>query len=66
MEFKIDENLPVDVTGVLQKEGHEAKTVEQQHLSGAPDTDIAKVCQQEKRVLLTLDTDFGDIRAYPP
>jgi predicted nuclease of predicted toxin-antitoxin system len=66
MKFKIDENLPVKVAILLQKEGHEAKTVQQQQLSGAPDTDIAKVCQQEKRVLLTLDTDFGDIRAYPP
>ncbi|QNN20943.1 DUF5615 family PIN-like protein [Planctomycetales bacterium ZRK34] len=25
-----------------------------------------QVCQQEGRVLVTLDLDFADIRAYPP
>ena len=27
---------------------------------------IATVCQRKGRALLTLDLDFGDIRAYPP
>ncbi|MBU0985655.1 MAG: DUF5615 family PIN-like protein [Proteobacteria bacterium] len=35
-------------------------------LSGAADADIAEVCRQEERVIMTLDTDFADIRAYPP
>lgn len=33
---------------------------------GAVDENIATVCQTEKRTIVTLDTDFADIRAYPP
>ena len=30
------------------------------------DSDLASACLHEKRVLLTQDTDFADIRLYPP
>jgi len=33
--------------------------------SSQADADVAAVCQQEGRVLVTLDLDFADIRAYP-
>ncbi len=33
---------------------------------GQPDTNVAAVCQREGRVVVTLDLDFADIRAYPP
>jgi len=35
-------------------------------LTGHPDSDIAAVCLQELRAIVTLDLDFGDIRGYPP
>jgi predicted nuclease of predicted toxin-antitoxin system len=35
-------------------------------LQGKPDSIIVDVCVREKRVLVTLDLDFADIRAYPP
>ena len=35
-------------------------------MGGAVDAKVAEVCQMERRVLITLDTDFADIRAYPP
>jgi predicted nuclease of predicted toxin-antitoxin system len=41
-------------------------TVHDQHLVGATDGTIAAVCQSELRTILTLDTDFDDIRTYPP
>ena len=66
MKFKLDENLPVSLVGVLSEAGHEAITVADQQLSGESDRTIATVCQQEDRVLLTLDTGFADIRSYPP
>lgn len=66
MQFKVDENLPVEVAGLLRAAGHDAVTVQEQNLAGSPDTDIAQICRQENRALLTLDTDFADIRAYPP
>jgi predicted nuclease of predicted toxin-antitoxin system len=66
MKFKVDENLPVEVASLLRQAGYDAATVSEQHLAGSPDSDIASVCQQEGRALITLDTDFADIRAYPP
>ncbi len=66
MRFKVDENLPREVAQLLQQAGHDATSVLAQHLGGSPDTAIAAVCQQERRVLLTLDLDFANIRNYPP
>ncbi len=66
MQFKIDENLPVEVADLLINAGHDAKTVNDQQLQGASDPVLIKVCRSEHRVLVTLDTDFSDIRAYPP
>ena len=66
MRFKIDENLPIDLANLLEEHGHDAITVFQQDLVGASDVDILQVCRHEKRALLNLDTDFTDIRKYPP
>ena len=66
MKFKIDENLPVEAVALLQALGHEALTVAEQGLGGRGDPEIASVCQRERLVFLTLDTDFSDIRSYPP
>lgn len=66
MNFKTDENLPIEVANLLREYGHNAMSVTEQQLSGHPDTDVAEVCRLEKRVLVTLDLDFADIRAYPP
>jgi len=65
-KFKLDENLPVEAADVLRAAGHDALTVLEQHMGGRPDTDVASVCRQEGRTVITLDLDFADIRAYPP
>lgn len=66
MRFKIDENLPVEVVELLVSEGHNALTVNQQNMQGISDDKLIRVCKTEKRILITLDTDFSDIRRYPP
>ena len=66
MRLKVDENLPVEMADLLRKNGHDAVTVDDQHLGGRPDPALAQRCQREARALVTLDTDFSDIRAYPP
>ena len=66
MRFKVDENLPVEVAQLFQEAGHEATTVLDQQLGGSRDATVASICQQETRVLVTLDLDFADIRTYPP
>ena len=66
MNFKIDENLPKEICRFFQEEGHDALTVLDERLGGHPDCEIANVCKKEFRILITLDTDFSNILAYPP
>ena len=66
MRFKVDENLPAEAAEILRTAGHDAMTVFDQELTGAPDPQVAAVCQSEQRAIVTLDLDFSDIRTYPP
>src|SRR4030067_3825914 len=66
MQFKIDENLPIEIAELLTNAGYNAKTVNDQRLRGGKDPVLIDACKSENRVLVTLDTDFSDIRAYPP
>lgn len=66
MKFKIDQNLPAECGDILAAAGHDAMTVWQQSLGGAPDERIVQVCRAEDRVLITADLDLSDIVRYPP
>ncbi|WP_367871911.1 DUF5615 family PIN-like protein [Luteolibacter sp. Populi] len=66
MKFKFDENLPTELGDVLRSAGHDAHSVFDEQLNGAPDTSIARACQDEGRILITLDLDFSNIIHYPP
>lgn len=66
MKFKTDENLPIEVAQLLVNSGHDTKTVNEQQLQGAKDFIIFNVCNNEQRILVTLDLDFADINIYPP
>ena len=66
MRFKLDENLPCELATLFSKAGHDAVTVLDQGLGGVRDPDLASACVREGRAIVTLDTDFSDIRAYPP
>ena len=62
MKFKVDENLPIEAAELLRQAGYEATTVHEEKLSGSTDLNLASICQQESRALVTLDVDFADIR----
>ncbi len=66
MKFKTDENIPLEAADLLRAAGHDTLSVFDESLAGRPDGKIASVCQEERRTLITLDTDFSDIRTYPP
>ncbi len=66
MQFKLDENLPFELADLFRKAGHDAVTVLEQGLGGARDSDLASACIHEGRAIVTFDTDFSDIRTYPP
>jgi len=63
--FKVDENLPEDIAATLREAGHQASTVASQGLAGAEDARLAEVLRRERRILVTLDVDFADIRTSP-
>ena len=64
MKFKLDENMPTSAAELLRN--HDVHTVFDETLNGSVDEKVAETCRREQRVLITLDTDFSDIRAYPP
>lgn len=66
LRFKLDENIPREAVSLLRDAGHDVGTAIDQRLGGAADERVLGVCRDEARVLVTLDLDFGDIRAYPP
>ena len=66
MKLKLDENLPESLIPLFSRAGHDASPATSQGLGGQADSRIAQVCRQETRVLVTLDSGFADIRAYPP
>ena len=66
MDFKVDENLPIEVLQLLRDAGHDASAVLDEGMGGASDDKVAETSRQEARVLITLDRGFADIRRYPP
>ena len=59
MKFKIDENLPFIFKRLIEAHGnHQVDSVFHEKLTGINDQKLIQICLEEKRVLLTLDTDF--------
>jgi predicted nuclease of predicted toxin-antitoxin system len=66
LKFKTDENLPLDVATMLNVAGYNAESVYSEKLQGCADSFLIGKCQEEGRILITLDNDFSNIIAYPP
>jgi predicted nuclease of predicted toxin-antitoxin system len=66
MKFKIDENLPAEITEDLCALGHDAKTVFDQDMSGTDDERLLKRVAEESRVFLTMDKGIANITVYQP
>jgi predicted nuclease of predicted toxin-antitoxin system len=66
MRFLLDANMPRAALTAFARFGHEAVFARDIGLGSAPDDDIAGHARSTGSVLLTRDTDFADIRRYPP
>lgn len=66
LRLKLDENLPGEAATLALARGQDVSTVQQQQLGGASDARLLTICSQERRVLVSLDLDFADIRLYRP
>ena len=64
MKFKVDENLPEELAGLLRGAGWDSATVVEQDLGGAQDPPLARVCASEGRILVTFDRGFSNIKIY--
>lgn len=66
MELKLDEKFSRHLKPVLMALGHDTLTAADENLLSRPDTEIAHASKREKRMVLTLDIEFADLRKYPP
>ena len=66
MDFKTDENLPIEIAQLLTEAGHSVSTALDEDLGGATDEAVSSAAVAEGQVLVTLDAGFADIRRYPP
>ena len=60
-KFLLDENISHETTEFLKSMGYDVKSVAHFGLAGASDEEIAKKAVATKRMLITLDLDFGEI-----
>ena len=61
MKFLIDENLAPRLASELVGAGHDALLVSDLGLRSSPDQAILKVAFNQKRILISRDTDFGQL-----
>jgi predicted nuclease of predicted toxin-antitoxin system len=66
VRLKLDENLDTRLAPWLTSLGHDAQTVRDEHLSGAPDQQVFETAVREERCLVTLDLDFADPFRFRP
>jgi len=66
VRLKLDENLGRSAAELCRAAGHDVTTVRDQGLGGAPDETVFAVSAGERRVLVTLDRDLGQVLRFPP
>ena len=66
MRFLIDECLPAAVADLLRAAGHDCAHVCELGLRGQPDEQIMARADQDDRILISADTDFGELLATAP
>ncbi len=66
MKILADECVYFLTSKALREWGHNVVTAQEIGLSGAPDEAILRSAFEEKRLLVTNDLDFSNIRHYPP
>ena|SRR3989344_6209452 len=61
MKFLLDENVHIGLLAFLIDLGYDTKTPPKETKNG----EISKLCLEEKRILITRDSDFIDSAVYP-
>ncbi len=64
--FLVDECVSLQTARFIESLGLSVGSVYDLGRSGVSDSEIFKIAQDEKFVLVTYDRGFGDVRIYPP
>ena len=65
MKLKLDENLPAELVTHIRALGHDADTVIDEGLGGAPDPAVLEAARAADRILFTLDKGIANLQRYP-
>ena len=60
MRVLADENFPGPALAALRKAGWDVLSVAEE-CPGVPDEEVAALCANQQRILLTFDKDFGEL-----
>ena len=66
MKIKLDQNLSQSLRDELTALTHYVDMVFHEGLSGALDPGVLKAAKSHDRILFTLNTDFLNLKVYPP
>jgi predicted nuclease of predicted toxin-antitoxin system len=66
MKIKLDHNLSRHLQAVLEGFGHDVDTAFDEGLARATDKEVLREASEQSRILFTLDTDFLNLKSYPP
>ncbi len=61
MRFLLDENIDARLKAFLTDLGHDATIVAQDYPASLQDADVLAIAVREGRILITNDTDFGEL-----
>lgn len=65
LRLLLDQMIDVDVGAKLRAAGHDVCTVGELGMARADDGEILEVAIRQRRILVTLDDDFGDWAVLP-
>jgi len=66
MRLFCDQNIMRETVGFLRQLGHDVVSTREVDLQDAVDSEILAFAVREERILLTHNSDFGDLRLFPP
>ena len=63
MKFKLDENTPWILKRIIEDKGnHQVDSVFHENITGIDDKSLNIICFKDKRILITLDYDFANLK----
>ena len=66
MKIKLDHNLSRHLRDKLNNYGHDVDTAFDEGLTRTTDKELLREASKQGRILFTLDTDFLNLKIYPP